>query len=329
MRSALLHPARPASVRLLAAVAVLLGLLTWSPPAAYAVDGTFTGYLTAGELTTNDGTFHAGLMGMSLADGTSLEVYCVDYYTDVIEGPGYESVAWSASGVTNLANVKAVLLKGYPSVSVAALAAAAGVDPATLSVDAAAAATKAAIWSYTNGIIMVIRHGEKPTTSTETGFEPDGTPNRDALTIRGWQRAGALAALFDPVDRPLPAGLRRPERIVAARTEDDGRHLRERQTVAPLADKLGLPVQSDHSVPEVAAAGAAIAPLTGATLVCWEHKLLPRIVEGLGPVSPTPPTVWPDDRFDLVWVFTRSGAGWIFSQVPQLLLEGDRPTPTG
>jgi hypothetical protein len=35
--------------------------------------------------------------------------------------------------------------------------------------------------------------------------------------------------------------------------------------------------------------------------------------------------IWPLDRFDLVWVFDRRDSTWTFTQVPQLLLAGDRP----
>jgi hypothetical protein len=29
----------------------------------------------------------------------------------------------------------------------------------------------------------------------------------------------------------------------------------------------------------------------------------------------------------MIWVFTRKGGGWAFTQVPQLLLAGDSPDP--
>jgi hypothetical protein len=41
------------------------------------------------------------------------------------------------------------------------------------------------------------------------------------------------------------------------------------------------------------------------------------------------PQIWPDDRFDLVWVFEpgSTGGSWRLRQVPQLLLAGDRAEP--
>jgi hypothetical protein len=47
----------------------------------------------------------------------------------------------------------------------------------------------------------------------------------------------------------------------------------------------------------------------------------------LGPVTPEPPPIWPDDRFDLVWTFTNTADGWTFAQVPQLIMRGDLPDP--
>ncbi len=62
----------------------------------------------------------------------------------------------------------------------------------------------------------------------------------------------------------------------------------------------------------------------GAPLGSWQHRLIPSIARYLGSVHPAVPKKWPEERYDLVWVFTRRGDGsWRFRQVPQLLLAGD------
>jgi hypothetical protein len=47
------------------------------------------------------------------------------------------------------------------------------------------------------------------------------------------------------------------------------------------------------------------------------------LAEAFGAVTPTPPSEWPDDRFDVVWTFTRTADGWQFAQLPELLLPQD------
>ena len=44
-------------------------------------------------------------------------------------------------------------------------------------------------------------------------------------------------------------------------------------------------------------------------------------------MTPTPPTEWPEDRFDVVWTFTRTADGWHFAQLPELVLPQDRSAP--
>jgi hypothetical protein len=62
--------------------------------------------------------------------------------------------------------------------------------------------------------------------------------------------------------------------------------------------------------------------------VCWEHKRIPDLTTLLSAAPPVP-KVWPDNRFDVVWIFDRSGPGWAFSQMPQRLLSGDSDKPIG
>ncbi|MGF6303029.1 hypothetical protein OKW43_005714 [Paraburkholderia sp. WC7.3g] len=46
---------------------------------------------------------------------------------------------------------------------------------------------------------MVIRHAEKPVKGLAMGVDERGVGDNGHLTVRGWQRAGALARFFSPV----------------------------------------------------------------------------------------------------------------------------------
>lgn len=174
---------------------------------------------------------------------------------------------------------------------------------------------------------MIIRHAEKPLpTEPASGIDPSGRRDKRSLTVEGWQRAGALVELFAPVRGRPPAGLWRPEAVYAAAARH-GRSRRSIETVEPLARQLGLEVDDRYEPGQEAQLTAELVDRPGATLVSWHHKSLSKIVDDLGEVTPAPPPHWPADRYDMVWVFVRAGGGWRFTQVPQLLLPGDRPAP--
>jgi len=176
-------------------------------------------------------------------------------------------------------------------------------------------------------VIMIIRHAEKPLPGhTARGISRSGRPDKRSLTVDGWQRAGALIDLFAPA-RGLPAdGLRRPTAIYGSAALH-GRSKRAIETVKPLADRLGLTVVDRYAPGDEAKLAKALIAQPGASLVSWHHKSISKIIEHLGGVSPATPAQWPEDRYDLVWTFTRDGHGWRFEQVPQLLLAGDQPEP--
>ena len=106
-----------------------------------------------------------------------------------------------------------------------------------------------------------------------------------------------------------------------------GEGQRPRETVTPLGERLGLQVNTKYSNGSEAALAKECAGLAGATLISWQHEEIPAILAAFGQVTPAPPTSWPDDRFDLVWVLTPKSGGWSFTQVPQLLLDGDSAEP--
>ncbi|TWF96977.1 hypothetical protein [Kitasatospora viridis] len=169
--------------------------------------------------------------------------------------------------------------------------------------------------------VMIIRHGEKPADGA-AGHDETGHPDKSSLTDRGWQRADALPHLFTP----QPAtGLRTPAKVYAA--TDTGPHAgahRMRETVTPLAQQLGLTLDLTYAESQEAALAGAAAAQPGPVLICWEHTRIPAIVKALA-LAPDAgaPSAWPGDRFDLVWVFTRTAGVWSFQQVNQHLLPGD------
>ena len=92
-------------------------------------------------------------------------------------------------------------------------------------------------------IIMVIRHAEKAD-SESGGVLQSGEDNRNSLSVRGWQRAGALVPLFAPGRRqPLDPRLAEPAALISEYADAPGseeKHSkREEQTLGPLAEKLG------------------------------------------------------------------------------------------
>ena len=174
-------------------------------------------------------------------------------------------------------------------------------------------------------LVMVIRHGEKPDGSTG-GVDAQGHDDSHSLTPTGWQRANRLVDLFDPVPGPPRPGLARPVAIYAATANDNGDGLRTRETVTPLADRLGITVNTTFGKGEERALVADVTARPGPTLISWQHEEIPNIAKAFPSTTPDPPSDWPDDRYDVVWTFTRTADGWHFAQLPELLLPGDRDT---
>jgi hypothetical protein len=180
--------------------------------------------------------------------------------------------------------------------------------------------------------IYVIRHGEKPPDSGPPfGVDADGNRNAYSLSPRGWQRSGALTELFSPAVGPK-VGLRTPAALYAAAYGDAAvtKIHRPYQTILGVSQRLGLPIQSpDLLGQESAFADAVLAGGAEVVLVCYEHGRIPALVAGFPTVDGTAiPSVWPDDRFDVIWTLTLDPVAgrYVFGQVPQQLLDGDTNT---
>lgn len=197
--------------------------------------------------------------------------------------------------------------------------------------------------------IFLIRHGEKPgDPPPPNGADVDGNPNDHSLAPVGWQRAGGLVGLFAPFDRALRKGILTPTELFSPGygTPTKTAGARTHETIFPISQLLDLQIDNTYveseshsnepphpTAPSEAQLGAAVAAeMSGVTLICWEHTAIHEIANAIVPVAcgTVIPQSWPDDRFDVVWSFSRSaGSGdpYVFSQIPEMLIFGDQDTP--
>ena len=179
--------------------------------------------------------------------------------------------------------------------------------------------------------IMILRHAEKPDDNgTPYGVNADGEQDEESLTTRGWQRAGALVALFDPARGPLQsAELEKPDVLFAAVVAPHAQSERPTETITPLSQRLdiSLNVSGEYTKGQEADVAKAALASQGTVLICWQHEDIPAIAGNIPLLNGLVPQEWPGDRFDLVWVFDlQSATGqYAFGQVPQDLLVGDQP----
>ncbi len=177
--------------------------------------------------------------------------------------------------------------------------------------------------------IMLIRHAEKPEdTPPPFGVDENGTENKEELSARGWQRAGALTCLFGSknIGFRYPE-LASPQTIFATSAVHHNHSLRPQHTVAPLAALLGFAVITEYPEENEAELVEAATKAPGPVLIVWHHGNIPVIADLILGNEATCPQHWPEDRFDMIWVFDRTSKGWHFLQVPQRLLAGDSDSP--
>jgi hypothetical protein len=183
-------------------------------------------------------------------------------------------------------------------------------------------------------VIYIIRHAEKPLKPSASGVDYEGSHNEHSLLPRGWQRSGALTALFHPEFGPARDGLRTPTARVAPSWGHPGKTAAHRsyQTIQGLSEHLELPIASPFPQgQEKDLADTLVRSHSGVVLVCWEHKHIPLIASALPLVDGTEiPRKWPGHRYDVIWSFTLvpepGPARYAFSQIPQQLLAGDAET---
>jgi hypothetical protein len=156
-------------------------------------------------------------------------------------------------------------------------------------------------------LIVCLRHAEKPANAEDDseeldadglGFDQHGSVSRHGLTIKGWQRACALATTRFAGHVAADVDVDDLE-IFAPDYDDDPKQHRPYQTVLPFCglwrvEKIRQPGTKD----EIDELYREVMKVDGIALVCWEHDRLAEFVEKL--VGDTQKVVWPGNRFDVI-----------------------------
>ena len=177
---------------------------------------------------------------------------------------------------------------------------------------------------------MLLRHAEKPAKdSAPYGVTRKGERSKESLEVRGWQRAGALANLFVPAtDHFQNRALATPQFLYASKPLRRKGSRRPIETLTPLAEKLSIRINSEFLRYQLVSLVEDVYSRKGVVLICWQREFIPQIASLiLG--DKVAPGNWPEDRFDMIWVFdlVRATGTYKFQQVPQELLAGDLTTP--
>jgi hypothetical protein len=179
--------------------------------------------------------------------------------------------------------------------------------------------------------IMLLRHAEKPDRdSLPYGVTLLGERSKESLDVRGWQRAGALTNLFAPSNGHIQdAALARPNYLYASKPLRRKGSRRPIETITPLSEKLELKINSRYPRSDYDKMLEEVFLCRGTVLICWQREYIPQIALHILGQTKVVPRDWPEDRFDMIWVFDlhRSSGRYRFKQVPQRLLSGDVRTP--
>lgn len=178
--------------------------------------------------------------------------------------------------------------------------------------------------------IILIRHGEKPSDNGPPhGVNRHGEHDEHSLSVRGWTRAGALAAMFAHTPHNDQSCIVTPTRIYATKPTDTDKSKRERDTALPTALRLGLSIDDSMEHGEEHKLAHSVLARPGPVLVVWHHGEMADLARSFPLANPGDvPDEWPDDRFDLYWILVRNpgdSPSYRFVIEPQQLLEGDAP----
>jgi hypothetical protein len=163
-----------------------------------------------------------------------------------------------------------------------------------------------------DGVVLVIRHAEKPL---------DGK----TLAPEGVERAKAYVHYFQ--DFQLDGKPLKLDALYAAR--DSKNSMRPRLTMEPLSQGLNLPLDSTFKDkdPEALAKELEATPHGTNILICWHHGKIPDLLHALGadPNALLPDGKWPEDVFWWVIELRYDHQGHLIPGECKRINEGLRP----
>lgn len=174
-------------------------------------------------------------------------------------------------------------------------------------------------------LLLLIRHAERPTCAHDVGVAEDGSACPHSLSVTGWQRAGALVPLFRRLAASAPP-LAMPTGLYACPSTAQAPSRRSVQTLGPLARALGLGIDTTVEKQDEDRLVGRLHRAAGIALVAWSHRRLPALAHGYladSAAAAQVPTVWPEDRFDLVWIIDGPAEHRRLREIGQDLLAGD------
>lgn len=160
--------------------------------------------------------------------------------------------------------------------------------------------------------VLIIRHAEKPSDAND--------PN---LSAKGALRANALTGLFKIHPEYASNGL--PAAVYGAKYIPGKNSKRSVETVTPLAQSLGLQVQTPYVGSEAALLGDSILKSNAVdgkvVFIAWAHGSIPALAAAL---KGDCPQIWDGDQvFDRIWDIEYLNVGTKCTDLPQSLFPDD------